>query len=108
MTLLTGYIEILKRDGRPTGGKNKVFGIRNSLVEKYDNEFLISSGIFMKFGKGIRFTSEFIDKVYKEYPKVSIETQLKSYGLAPKRVGYQRIYMLKKVLEGVNPRDEKN
>lgn len=61
----------------------------------------------MKFGKGIRFTSEFIDKVYKEYPKVSIETQLKSYGLAPKRVGYQRIYMLKKVLEGVNPRDEK-
>ena len=96
-----------KRDGRPTGGKNKVFGIRNSLVEKYDNEFLISSGIFMKFGKGIRFTSEFIDKVYKEYPKVSIETQLKSYGLAPKRVGYQRIYMLKKVLEGVNPRDEK-
>lgn len=96
-----------KRDGRLTGGKNKVFGIRNSLVEKYDNEFLISSGIFMKFGKGIRFTSEFIDKVYKEYPKVSIETQLKSYGLAPKRVGYQRIYMLKKVLEGVNPRDEK-
>ena len=96
-----------KRYGRPTGGKNKVFGIRNSLVEKYDNEFLISSGIFMKFGKGIRFTSEFIDKVYKEYPKVSIETQLKSYGLAPKRVGYQRIYMLKKVLEGVNPRDEK-
>lgn len=96
-----------KRDGCPTGGKNKVFGIRNSLVEKYDNEFLISSGIFMKFGKGIRFTSEFIDKVYKEYPKVSIETQLKSYGLAPKRVGYQRIYMLKKVLEGVNPRDEK-
>lgn len=96
-----------KRDGRPTSGKNKVFGIRNSLVEKYDNEFLISSGIFMKFGKGIRFTSEFIDKVYKEYPKVSIETQLKSYGLAPKRVGYQRIYMLKKVLEGVNPRDEK-
>ena len=96
-----------KRDGRPTGVKNKVFVIRNSLVEKYDNEFLISSGIFMKFGKGIRFTSEFIDKVYKEYPKVSIETQLKSYGLAPKRVGYQRIYMLKKVLEGVNPRDEK-
>lgn len=98
---------IFNRDGRPTRGKNKTFGIPNSMVERYDDEFLISSGIFMKFGKGIRFTSEFIDKVYKEYPKVSIETQLKSYGLAPKRVGYQRIYMLKKVLEGVNPRDEK-
>ena len=28
-----------KRDGRPTGGKNKAFGIRYSLEEKYDNEF---------------------------------------------------------------------
>ena len=85
-----------KRDGRPTGGKNKAFGIRNSLIEKYDNEFLIGSGFFMKFGKGIRFTSEFIDNVSKEYPEVSIESQLESCGLDPKRVGYLRIYNLKK------------
>ena len=32
-----------KRDGRPTGGKNKAFGIRYSLEEKYDNEFLNGS-----------------------------------------------------------------
>ena len=89
-----------KRDGRPTGGKNKAFGIRNSLVEKYDNEFLIGSGIFMKFGKGIQFTSEFIDNVYKEYPKVSIESLLDSCGLDPKRVGFQRIYNLKKLFDG--------
>lgn len=89
-----------KRDGRPTGGKNKAFGIRNSLVEKYDNEFLIGSGIFMKFGKGIQFTSEFIDNVYKEYPKVSIESLLDSCGLDPKRVGFQRIYNLKKLFNG--------
>ena len=89
-----------KRDGRPTGGKNKAFGIRNSLIEKYDNEFLIGSGIFMKFGKGIRFTSEFIDNVSKEYPEVSIESQLESCGLDPKRVGYLRIYNLKKLFDG--------
>ena len=89
-----------KRDGCPTGGKNKAFGIRNSLVEKYDNEFLIGSGIFMKFGKGIQFTSEFIDNVYKEYPEVSVESQLESYGLDPKRVGFQRIYNLKKLFDG--------
>ena len=89
-----------KRDGRPTGGKNKAFGIRYSLEEKYDNECLNGSGIFMKSKNGIGFTSEFIDKVYKEYPKVSIESQLESYGLDPKRVGFQRIYNLKKLFDG--------
>lgn len=95
-----------KRDGRPTGGKNKALGIRNSLVEKYDNEFLIASGIFMKSKNGIGLTSEFIDKVYKEYPEVSIESQLESCGLDPKRVGYQRIYKLKNLLEDINPHNE--
>lgn len=54
----------------------------------------------MKFGKGIRFTSEFTDNVYKEYPEVSIESQLESCGLDPKRVGFQRIYNLKKLFDG--------
>lgn len=89
-----------KRYGRPSGGKNSVFGIPNSLTEKYDDGFLIKSGIFIKFGKGIRFTSEFIDKVYKEYPEVSIESQLEYYGLDSKRVGYQRIYELKRLFDG--------
>lgn len=89
-----------KRNGRPSGGKNKTFGTPDSLPERYDDEFLIGSGIFIKFGKGIRFTSEFIDNVYKEYPEVSIESQLESYGLDPRRVGYQRIYNLKKLFDG--------
>ena len=96
-----------KRNGHPTRGKNKTFGIPNSMVERYDDEFLIDSGIFKRFGKRIRFTSEFIDKVYKEYPEVSIESHLKSYGLAPEKVGYQRIYKLKKFLEGENTQSEK-
>lgn len=96
-----------KRNGRPSSGKNKAFGTLNSLSKRYDDEFLIGSGIFIKTRNGIRFTSEFIDKVYKEYPEVSIESQFESYGLAPEKVGYQRIYKLKKLLEDVNPRDEK-
>lgn len=89
-----------KRNGRPSGGKNKTFGTPDSLPERYDDEFLTGSGIFIKSRNGIKFTSEFIDKVYKEYPEVSIESQLESCGLDPKRVGYQRIYGLKSVFDG--------
>ena len=94
-------------NGRPSGGKNKIFKVNAQNIDKYDDSFLINSGVFIKSRRGVRFTSEFIDQVYKEYPEVSIESQLESYGLTPEKVGYQRIYMLKKVLEGVNPRDEK-
>lgn len=94
-------------NGRPSGGKNKIFKVNAQNIDKYDDSFLINSGVFIKSRRGVRFTSEFIDQVYKEYPEVSIESKLESYGLTPEKVGYQRIYMLKKVLEGVNPRDEK-
>ena len=94
-------------NGRPSRGKNKIFKVNAQNIDKYDDSFLIDSGVFIKSGRGVQFTSEFIDQVYKEYPAVSIESKLESYGLTPEKVGYQRIYMLKKVLEGVNPRDEK-
>ena len=95
-----------KRNGRPSRGKNKSFGIHELLAEKYDDSYLVDSGVFIKSGIGVRFTSEFIDQVYKEYPEVSIESQLESYGLDPKRVGYQRIYKLKNLLEDINPHNE--
>lgn len=95
-----------KQYGHPTNGKNKVSGKYNS-AEKYDNESLIDSGIFVKTGSLIRFSSEFIDKAYKEYPSVSIESLLESYGLDPEKVGYQRIYKLKKKLEDGEKTKEK-
>ena len=95
-----------KRNGRPSRGKNKSFGIHELLAEKYDDSYLVDSGVFIKSGIGVRFTSEFIDQVYKEYPEVSIESQLESCGLDPKRVGYQRIYKLKNLLEDINPHNE--
>lgn len=95
-----------KRYGRPTSGKNKVFGKYDS-IEKYDDEFLIDSGIFVKAGKGINFSPKFIDKAYKEYPSVSIESLLESCGLDPEKVGYYRIYELKKKLKNGEKTKEK-
>lgn len=95
-----------KRYGRPTNGRNRVFGKHDS-IEKYDNESLIDSGIFVKTGSLIRFSPEFIDKAHKEYPSVSIESLLESYGLDPEKVGYHRIYELKRKLEdGVKPKEK--
>lgn len=93
-------------NGRPSGGKNKIFKVNAQNIDKYDDSFLIDSDVFIKSRRGVRFTSEFIDQVYKEYPEVSIESQLESYGLDPRRVGYQRIYNLIKLLENENPADE--
>lgn len=95
-----------KRYGRPTSGKNKVFGKYDS-IEKYDDEFLIDSGIFVKAGKGINFSPKFIDKAYKEYPSVSIESLLESCGLDSEKVGYYRIYELKKKLKNGEKTKEK-
>ena len=94
-----------KRNGRPSGGKNKTFRQNASTIELYDNSFLIDSGVFVKGRRGINFSSEIINKANKEYPSVSIESLLESYGLDPEKVGYQRIYKLKKKLKkGENPK----
>ena len=47
-----------KRNGRPSRGKNKSFGIHELLAEKYDDSYLVDSGVFIKSGIGVRFTSE--------------------------------------------------
>lgn len=88
------------KNGRPSGGKNKIFKVNVRNIDKYEDSFLIDSGVFIRFGRFIRFAPEFIDQAYKEYPEVSIEAQLESHGLDPKRVGYHRIYNLKKHFDG--------
>lgn len=96
-----------KRNGRPSKGKNKVFGQSPYAVELYDNSFLVDSGVFVKGRRGITFSSEFINKAYKEYPSVSIESLLESRGLDPEKVGYQRIHGLKRKLENGEKPEEK-
>ncbi|MFR6592787.1 hypothetical protein [Catenibacterium sp.] len=97
--IINNIIINFKRYGRPTNGKNKVFGQSLYSVELYDNSFLIDSRVFVKSRKGINFSSDFIDKAFKEYPSVSIESLLESYGLDPNKVGYHRIYELKENLK---------
>ena len=105
--LIWSIMSNFKCNGRPSGGKNKVFGQRPYAVELYDNSFLIDSGVFIKAGSLVRFSSSFIDKAGKEYPSVSIESLLESYGLDPEKVGYQRIYKLKKKLKnGETPKEK--
>lgn len=105
--LIWSIMSNFKCNGRPSGGKNKVFGQRPYAVELYDNSFLIDSGVFIKAGSLVRFSSSFIDKAGKEYPSVSIESLLESYGLDPEKVGYQRIYKLKKKLKnGEKPKEK--
>lgn len=96
-----------KHNGRPSKGKNKVFGQSQYSVELYDNSFLVDSGVFVKGRRGITFSSEFINKAYKEYPSVSIESLLESYGLDPEKVGYQRIHGLKRKLKKGEKPEEK-
>lgn len=100
-------IKNFKRNGRPSRGKNKVFGHSQYPVELYDNSFLIDSGVFVKGRGGISFSSEFINKAYKKYPSVSIESLLESYGLDPEKVGYHRIHGLKRKLENGEKPEEK-
>lgn len=105
---IIGYIWIknqsqkFERRGKPTGGKNKVFK-KNSSTFKTDkdyDDYLLSTGKFIKCKKGIRFSDEFINDIYHDYPEVSIEDQLMKYDIDSEKVGYQRIYTLKQRLEG--------
>ena len=91
--------EHFKRN-RPSSASNSKFGVGvNSFrTNKDDNEYLLSTGVFVKGRNGITFSDEFINEVSLTYPNVSIEDKLKEKGINPDIVGYQRIYGLKKKL----------
>lgn len=92
-----------KRYGKPSGATNKILG-ENALsfkTNKIDNDFLVSTGKFIKNGeKGIKFHPNFVQEIYHTYPEVTIEEKLKEYDIDPEIVGYQRIYQLKQILDG--------
>lgn len=91
-----------KKFGKPSRGTNKVFGVNvNSFrTDMNDNEFLLSTGVFVKGRKGIKFSDDFISEVSLTYPDVFIEDKLKEKGINPDIVGYQRIQDLKRKLLG--------
>lgn len=94
-----------KKYGRPSRGKNKTFGITslNFKTNASDNEYLISTGMFIQGRKGITFSPSFIEVLYDKYPGQSIEEGIIAAGLDPEMIGYQRIYALKKRFDGKEP-----
>lgn len=94
--------ENFKRNGCPSGGTNKTFGINESQRASTQEEIrlLLESGLFIKSRKGIAFHPDFIDELYHQYPDMSIEDALVNKGIDPAIAGYQRIYQLKKLFSG--------
>ena len=84
----------------PCGASNSTFGVNTNSFKtnKDDDEYLLSTGVFVKGRNGITFSNEFINEVSLTYPNVSIEDNLKEKGINPDIVGYKRIYGLKKKL----------
>lgn len=84
----------------PCGASNSIFGVNTNSFKtnKDDDEYLLSTGVFVKGRNGITFSNEFINEVYLTYPNVSIEDNLKEKEINPDIVGYKRIYGLKKKL----------
>jgi len=93
------------RDGKPTNGGGPRVKITANSHEEI--EYLLSTGIFKKSGKGISFTQEFINDMYDKYSGVDIAAELRDRGIDPDIVGYHRIYVLQNQLSGKKPATQK-
>lgn len=92
--------EKFKKFGAPKVGRNKELGVKENFnADKTYDQYLLSTGKFIKIGKGISFSEDFINEIRQDYPAVSVEDQLIKYDIDPKRVGYYRIYEIKRKLE---------
>ena len=83
--------------GCPQHGKNP---FRVQKTDRSADKELAASGKFEYYGNGIRFTESFAKELASKYPEQSIEDGIKAAGIDPQKVGYQRIYTLKRMLEG--------
>lgn len=77
-------------------------GITGRSTNKDDNEFLLSTGLFVKCRNGITFATDFANRLYHAYPDQSIEEGIRKAGIDPQMVGYQRIYQLERQFTGHN------
>lgn len=85
---------------KPHSAKNKVFSNSYNVVDNSYNQFLLDSGKFVKKCKGISFSEEYKSEIYHSFPETSIENFLTQDGFDILRIGYQRIYQLKKEFDG--------
>ena len=98
------HLNLNFKHNKPFRASNSEFGVNASTFKtnKDDDEYLLSTGVFVKGRNGITFSNEFINEVSLTYPNVSIEDKLKEKGVDPDIVGYQRIYALKKKLSNTS------
>ena len=87
-----------KQSGRPKNSKSNqsVGSIRSFRTNPKDNEYLISTGKFVKGTNGIRFSDDFVNELFHRYPEQSITEGIRKAGIDPEIVGYQRIYALQR------------
>lgn len=96
---------------KPCGAKNKTYGESeriNSQVDKTYDEYLLSTGKFIKGRNGISITDEVLHELYSVYPNTSIEDYLTSLGLDISRIGYYRIYNIKRLFDSNEDNGEIN
>lgn len=55
---------------------------------------------FVRTRHGISFSEDYTEKLFGLYPEQAIEDVLKSDGFDPERIGYQRMYTLKRISDG--------
>ncbi len=70
--------EKFKVNGKPMGGKNKVYGksSRHSPCHQDTTEILLSTGKFIKSKSGIAFHPDFVNEIRQIYPDQPIEALL--------------------------------
>ena len=90
-----------KQNGRPQNAKSNqpVRSIQSFQTNVEDNEYLLSTGKFVKVRNGIAFSDDFKNELFHKYPVQSIEEGLKAAGIDPQKVGYQRINVLQRRFE---------
>lgn len=94
-----------RKYGHPTNSKDNK-GLRDKTTYRCNpenNEYLINTGKFVKHGKGIAFSDDFKNELFASYPEQTIEDGIRKAGIDPKKVGYQRIYALKRLFERTQP-----
>lgn len=83
----------------PAYCSGKAVSVRKHANTPEETEMLVPSGVFVKKGKSIAFSDEFVSYVRCHYPDVTVESALREHGIDPSVVGYQRIHTLTKRIE---------
>ena len=100
--------ENFEKYGRPKNGdpsRSRV-GSSKDKRQREQEDVLLQTGKFIRRGRGIAFSPEFIEELRTAYPKKSVEEMLRDAGIDPAMVGYYRVYMLGRKLSAASGEKE--